>query len=140
MKKQTLFILAKKYFKGKVLFQNFKSYIFALWTLFSYLYSRIFSFVWLGLTKVSQADAGRNLWIDPSEYPSKYPKNHVRQKAFAFKSFEDVLWSLSFFLTNKDLFWFPKSTYWIFLVRPWPLQQTPGAKLLFSVCYKRSKI
>ena len=32
-------------------------------------YLRIFSFVWLGLTKVSQAAAGRNLWIEPSKYP-----------------------------------------------------------------------
>ena len=30
---------------------------------------------------VSQAAAGRNLWIDPSKYPSKYPKGHVRQWA-----------------------------------------------------------
>ena len=50
----------------------------------------LFSFVWLGKTKVSQAAAGRNLWIDPSKYPRKYPKNHVRQWAndldnFSFK-------------------------------------------------------
>ena len=40
-------------------------------------YHRIFSFVWLGLTKVSQAAAGRNIWIDPSKYPRKYSKYHV---------------------------------------------------------------
>ena len=33
----------------------------------------------LGLTKVSQAAAGRNLWIDPRKHPIKYPKYHVRQ-------------------------------------------------------------
>ena len=31
--------------------------------------------------KVSQAAAGRNLWIDPCKYPRKYPKHHVRQWA-----------------------------------------------------------
>ena len=45
-----------------------------------YVYLRIFSFVWLELTKVSQAAAGRNLWIDPSKYPKKYPNYHVRQR------------------------------------------------------------
>ena len=35
----------------------------------------------MGLTKVSQATAGRILWIDPSKYPIKYPNNHVRQWA-----------------------------------------------------------
>ena len=40
---------------------------------------RIFSFVWLRLTKVSQAATNRNLWIDPSKYPRKYRKYHVRQ-------------------------------------------------------------
>ena len=44
-----------------------------------YVYLRIFSFVWLELTKVSQASAGRNPWIDPRKYPKKYPKNYVRQ-------------------------------------------------------------
>ena len=39
-------------------------------------YLKIFSFVWLGLTKVSQAAAGRNLWIDPNRYLRKYPKYH----------------------------------------------------------------
>ena len=34
--KELLFILAKTYFKGKFLFQNFKSYIFALLTLFDF--------------------------------------------------------------------------------------------------------
>ena len=32
------------------------------------------SFAWLGITKVTQATAGRNPWIEPS----KYPKNNVR--------------------------------------------------------------
>ena len=32
-------------------------------------------------TKVSQAAAGRNFWIDPSKYPKKYPKYYVRQWA-----------------------------------------------------------
>ena len=41
----------------------------------------IFSFVWLGLTKVFQAAANRNLWIDPRKYPRKYFKYHVRQWA-----------------------------------------------------------
>ena len=41
----------------------------------------IFSFVWLGLTKVSQAAVGRNPWIDQSKYPRNYPKNHVRHWA-----------------------------------------------------------
>ena len=45
---------------------------------------RILSFVWLELTKVSQAAAARNLWIDPSKYPRKYPKYQVRQWAFEF--------------------------------------------------------
>ena len=44
--------------------------------------SRIFSFVWLGLTKVSQAATGRYLWIDPSKYSKKYLKDHVRQWAY----------------------------------------------------------
>ena len=34
---------------------------------------RIFSFVWLGLTKVSQAAAGKILWIVPSKHPRKHP-------------------------------------------------------------------
>ena len=41
----------------------------------------MFSFVCLELTKVFQASAGRNPWIDQSKYPKKYPKNHVKQCA-----------------------------------------------------------
>ena len=42
----------------------------------------MFSFVWLELTKVSQAAAGRNIG-DPKylDRPRKYPKYHVRQWA-----------------------------------------------------------
>jgi hypothetical protein len=47
----------------------------------TYILGRIFSIVWFGLTKVSPAAAGRNLWVDPSKYPRKYPKYHVRQWA-----------------------------------------------------------
>ena len=43
--------------------------------------------VWLGLTKVFQAAVGRNLWIDPSKYPRKYPKNHARQWALVDELF-----------------------------------------------------
>ena len=39
-----------------------------------HLYRRIFLFAWLGLPKVSQAAAGKNLWKDPRKY-------HVRQWA-----------------------------------------------------------
>ena len=35
----------------------------------------------MGLTKVSQATAGRNLWIVSSKYPRKYPQYYVRQWA-----------------------------------------------------------
>ena len=34
---------------------------------------------------VSQAAAGRNLRVDPSKYPRKYPKYHVRQWANVFE-------------------------------------------------------
>ena len=36
---------------------------------------------------ISQADAGRNLWIDPGKYPRKYPKYHVRQWASMYPTF-----------------------------------------------------
>ena len=39
----------------------------------------MFSFMWLGLTRFSQAAAGRNPWLDSSKYPKKYPKYYVRQ-------------------------------------------------------------
>ena len=47
----------------------------------------LFSFVWLGLTKVFQSTAGRNLWIDPSKYPRKYSNYHVRQWATVYFNF-----------------------------------------------------
>ena len=43
-------------------------HIYLSWMVSIYVYLRIFSFVWLGLTKVSNAAAGRNLWIEPSKY------------------------------------------------------------------------
>ena len=35
----------------------------------------------VGLTKVSQAAAGRNFWIHPRKNPRKYKKYHGRQWA-----------------------------------------------------------
>ena len=45
-----------------------------------HLYNEIFSFVWLGLTKVSQTAAGKNLWTEPR----KYPQYHVRNWTIDF--------------------------------------------------------
>ena len=49
----------------------------------------IFSFVWLGLTRFSQAAAGRNPWLDSSKYLEKHPKYYVRQQANAFSNFAE---------------------------------------------------
>ena len=62
----------------------------------------------MGLTKVSQAASGRNLWIDPSKYPRKNPKNHVRQWATDLKVAPYKIRMLVFGLklapnTKKDL-------------------------------------
>jgi hypothetical protein len=46
----------------------------------------------LGLTKVSQAAAGRNLWIELSKYPRKYPYFHVRHWANMTKLFSNLLY------------------------------------------------
>ena len=45
--------------------------------------------MWLGLTRFSQAAAGRNPWLDSSKYPKKYPKYYVRQKANALSNFAE---------------------------------------------------
>ncbi len=53
---------------------------------------------------------------------------------FDFKSFGGVLWPLSFFSWIKINFAFQKPLADFFLVKPWPLQQPPEAKLLISLC------
>ena len=59
-----------------------------------YLYLRMFQlYGWeLGLIKFSQAASEINFWIDPSKYPRKYPKYHIRQ------------WiNISLFQQNEDI-------------------------------------
>ena len=63
-----------------------------------YILGYIFSFVWFGLTKVSQTTEGRNIWIDPRKYPRKYPKYHVRQWASVINTFyldSATFWSVT---------------------------------------------
>ena len=58
----------------------------------------------------------------------------ILYRPFLFQKFWKCALTFVFFFIKK---WFclPKSTCWIFLVR-----QTPGVKLLISVCCKRSRI
>ena len=61
-----------------------------------HLYLLIFSFVWLGLTNVSQAAAGRNPWIDTS----KCPKYNI-QSRYKVSSLHNSFISVDFGLLNE---------------------------------------